>query len=530
MAEISDAEVEANDGQGMGGDEGLGSSSPPNPPGLSQRELLRRAMDQDLSHGEFATGGSQQASSSAAYPQSVAGSHQGPSSQPEPWQQAIIAMSQAATQQGALLTQAMTGMAQMRSNQSIRREAENIKIPGLPKAAEIRTWERQVQQAIQAASGLESQSAVADWIYECTQDTPDPDAKFDTAACPANLQSLDTKLGVAMTATIIATASPPLRKAIDRLQARRQLERKPLWGGRRLLYEVHKFLRLTEDGEDRRAVRKLEALTWHGDDLSKLESWYDEALQACEGATRAGFSNKMVVDKLRECLEKSGAFRSTLETWLEFDSRNGKTEWHDLMSVFEERLITRRTRLAEQEADKHGGRGVSTSAGTAEGGHPPPSPPGPPSGAKTKNQRICERFAKVCRNHVLHNRCRNGDSCPRDHTPLGQSDLNALWHAAKELYPSEFRPRSGDSPASGQGAKEQLCMHLKAQKGCTWGDRCQWLHDWTAQEYARVQKVRAERLGAESPRNLPAGGVHAQAYDPDAAWSGWPQLPLVERR
>ena len=199
------------------------------------------------------------------------------------------------------------------------------------------------------------------------------------------------------------------------------------------------------------------------------------------------------------------------------------------MKVFEERLLTRRTRLAEAEADQQGGRRASTSAATAEGGFPSPSPPGPQEGAKTKAQRICQRFAKVCRSHVLHNRCRAGDSCPRDHTMLKKADLDALRWAAEQLYPSEFKDRNGDGPARGQGTQEKFCVHFHSPKGCSWGDRCQWLHDWSAKEYARVQKVRADRLGVESPRNRPAAGVHAQTYDPDVAWCGWPAIPMENR-
>ena len=505
---------------------------------------MRRALDEDLTRGEFARersniqscdlsrGESSQARSSrasptGAYPQSASGGQSVDS------QQAIItdAFAQMA-KSNTLLAQTMAAHIQSRPGSSNRREADTIKIPSLPKPTDLRSWEGQVLQAVMAASGLDNQSEVSDWIYECSVDTEDPDSKFDPESCPSAFASLDTKLGVAVYSAIVASGSPPLRNAIDRLRSKRQLERKPPWGGRRLLYEVRKFLNLTEEGEDRRAIHKLECLTWHGDDLSKVEGWYNEALLACQGAARAGLKNRVIVDKLRECFEKSLQFRSTLESWLEIEKRSGKAEWHDLMSVFEERLTTRRTRLAEAEADAQRVKRPSTAAGTEEGGHPPPTPQGPPGGTatKTKAQRICEKFANVCRNHVLHGRCRNGSSCPRDHTALKPHDLNALWDAAKELYPSEFRDRGADSPANGQGGKETICKHLKSHAGCTWGDSCQWLHNWSAAEQARVQKVRAARLGVDSPRSQPAGGVHAQAHDPDGAWSGWPLGDFVPQR
>ena len=137
-----------------------------------------------------------------------------------------------------------------------------------------------------------------------------------------------------------------------------------------------------------------------------------------------------------------------------------------------------------------------------------------------------DRFKNVCRNHVLHHRCRLGDRCPRDHRQLSQRDINALWYAAREHYPGEFNEGGGASPANSQanGQKNMaICRYLNTKSGCSYGDLCQWPHDSSQKERTRAQKVRATRDAEQSPANRVAPGAHAYCYDPDSAWYGWPE-------
>ena len=198
-------------------------------------------------------------------------------------------------------------------------------------------------------------------------------------------------------------------------------------------------------------------------------------------------------------------------------------EWTDLMSVFGDRLLVWRSRRAEEEADAQLGKGPNPAAGTGAGGHPPPPPPGPSKGTATKSQITLERFKNVCRNHVLHARCRLGDRCPRDHRPLLQADINALWAASRDLHPNEFKEGGGDTPANSQSGTVALCRYVNTRAGCTYGDECQWPHDHSAKEKARAQKVRAARAKEQESATRVAPGAHAMCYDPDSAWYGWPE-------
>ena len=169
-----------------------------------------------------------------------------------------------------------------------------------------------------------------------------------------------------------------------------------------MLWEVLRFLRLSEDGEDRRAIDRIQRLKWRGNAHSDMEEWYNEALLACKGAEKAGVRERVIVARLRECLEQSTQFHTTLETILEMGRRPGMGEvtWSEIMSVFGDRLLTWRSRNAEAEADAPSGKRPTPAAATGAGGRPPQPPPGPPRATLSRSQLTLERLKNVCRNHV----------------------------------------------------------------------------------------------------------------------------------
>merc|ERR1712240_181462 len=102
----------------------------------------------------------------------------------------FVEMATACTEMFKACTQGV----QSRTEGSGRREADTIKIPGLPKPKDIKTWERSVHQAVMAASGHDRQSQVAEWLFVCGKTTAAPDRVFDPESCPVGFASLDTKL------------------------------------------------------------------------------------------------------------------------------------------------------------------------------------------------------------------------------------------------------------------------------------------------------------------------------------------------
>ena len=255
--------------------------------------------------------------------------------------------------------------------------------------------------------------------------------------------------------------------------------------------------------------------------MEQLERWNHDALQACEAADRSGITNLTIVEKLRECMEASSRFHTVLEMWLGTGKRQGSaSDWRDLLEVFGERLTSRRSRLAEAEADGKVGTGSKPAAGTAEGGRPPPGPQGPPIDWESPAGKVLHRFQHVCRNHVLHDRCTN-PKCSRDHSDMSKKDLDSLWWAARTLLPHEFRESEGASAKDPKGLqKVPICKFLQSQTGCFYGTACQWPHSNDPREVERARKVRAGRSANQSAGRA-AGGVHAQLWDPDNPWAEW---------
>ena len=216
-----------------GSEPGQSSGRMSYPPGLSQREVLARAFDEDLSRRRQDSpsvdeGGSQR-ESRFSYPRSEAT----PTTQPKDPMLAVAESMQA-------MAKAVSDSAVSRS-ETIKREADSVKVPPIPKPTEVKSWERSVHSAVMAASGNEAQDKVAEWLFVCNQATSTPDQVFSPEACPRGFASLDTKLGVALDAAIRACNNNPLKQHVERLQRARQEEAKAPWGGRRLMWELLSF-------------------------------------------------------------------------------------------------------------------------------------------------------------------------------------------------------------------------------------------------------------------------------------------------
>ena len=98
-----------------------------------------------------------------------------------------------------------------------------------------------------------------------------------------------------------------------------------------MLWELLRFLSLSEDGEDRRAIDRLTQLAWMGDSLEQKEKWYHEALLACDGAAKAGVTNGVIVARLQECSEKTPGL-STPFSKRGSRSSGGVATWNGLSS------------------------------------------------------------------------------------------------------------------------------------------------------------------------------------------------------
>ena len=123
---------------------------------------------------------------------------------------------------------------------------------------------------------------------------------------------------------------------------------------------------------------------------------------------------------------------------------------------------------------------------------------------------------------MLHGRCKNGESCPRSHAQLGQRDLNALWDAARVLYPKEFKDGGEQASASVPTGRLPICRFLNTRTGCHWDDKCKWPHNNSDAEQKRALKARADEAanGAQAPA---ATGLQDTSCDPDSTWTVPPE-------
>ena len=96
---------------------------------------------------------------------------------------------------------------------------------------------------------------------------------------------------------------------------------------------------------------------------------------------------------------------------------------------------------------------------------------------------------------------------------LPPTELTKLWFASLELYPIEF---TVEERTASSAADIPLCRHFKA-KGCNFGDKCQWRHGDTAEEWSRARRVLGER--ANNSKTLAGASVWSEVYDPANPWA-----------
>ena len=95
---------------------------------------------------------------------------------------------------------------------------------------------------------------------------------------------------------------------------------------------------------------------------------------------------------------------------------------------------------------------------------------------------------------------------------LPPAELNKLWFASLELYPIEF---TVEETSASSATDIPLCRHFK-NKGCNFGDSCQWRHGDSPAEWARARRVKAER--ANNTKTPAGASVWSEVCDPENPW------------
>ena len=101
---------------------------------------------------------------------------------------------------------------------------------------------------------------------------------------------------------------------------------------------------------------------------------------------------------------------------------------------------------------------------------------------------------------------------------LPTADLNKLWFASYALYPVEF---TTEEATASNATDIPLCKHFN-QKGCNYGDACQWRHGDSQEEWSRARRVLAER--ARNTKTPAGASVWSEVCDPEDPWTLHPRF------
>lgn len=418
--------------------------------------------------------------------------------------------------------------------QSFRhREADVIQLPPLPtSAALLRQWAIDVQNNVQAASGRADCTTIREWLADCRKDVVNPDSHFDEARCPPDLVPLESKLNVAIRDVVKRGNDGNLKMLLSRHDQLRFDKGLPTYGGRRVLWEVHRYFGLSEDGVMQSALNSLWSLTWHGDGYDQLRSFEHAAVFACNGASRAGLKDDAICRKICEVVRQSRVLAPAFSAYAEAHRVSGM-DWHEVLAIVTRTVEEERVRRAEAEtaqadiARTMGGNpgkpnptrrqpagGAPLAPGLLDESLPPPPP-------ESAFRTVLRKYRDVCHSHALWNNCKD-KACKRVHKKLSDGEVKVLKAAVMQSRAAAASASTGgDSPTSpGPGPKKfriGMCNFFTRGEPCARGATCKWRHGDSVEELQRCQALR------KPPREIDVGAaLSTAAVAPTAiTWATW---------
>ena len=149
----------------------------------------------------------------------------------------------------------------MGADGKIGKEAETIKVPSFPTAANLVNWRIQVGENLCAASGR-SDFAEISWFREASMDTATFESLADSGA--RRFQSLDLKLAASMN-SMIKTANADFSMSVTLRKQDAEAEGRMLTG-RQIAWLIYKFYQANPNLTQMYTVRDLTNIPYRGDD------------------------------------------------------------------------------------------------------------------------------------------------------------------------------------------------------------------------------------------------------------------------
>ena len=394
------------------------------------------------------------------------------------------------------------------------RESDTIKIPPLPESVSLmQSWGMSVSNAVLAASGSHDRNRVLRWLHECRQKVGNPDMFFHPANTPPELTSLEAKLSQALREVVKSCSDPCMKDRIIREDTIRWDRCEEGWGGRRLLYEIFQRNELSTEDLHRHSLSSFWNMSWYGDTPAQVEEFRDSMRLVIQAALKHGLHPSAITDRLAKLMSDSTAIGPIFMAYKMSCTMKGESmKWEMLIELLSQWLDEQHRQSLNAKSVPFGQKPPPPAPGRERRNQrkDQPNPAGPAIQEEPWFVPVLRQFTG-CRKH-LSGSCTT-KNCRYPHVQLPPAERERVLAAHQAKRKADGKPEldtvssaassvGGDTPRK-RAREVGLCNAWQRGETCPRMPKCSWRHGDSPEEYARVEKLRAETRWGQKPASMP---------------------------
>ena len=345
------------------------------------------------------------------------------------------------------------------------KEADSIKIPQLPTAAQFKSWKNAVRSAVSSAS--RSPAEAFKWVMAVES----IDMTYERLSeCPKQFETLDAKLSSALT----QICKGELGRKIT-LKTESEAKAMKLIRGRQILWIVYEDYRVNEEAGSLNDITDLMKVTIKRDQtkveqLSRFLMNWETVLAGIKEPPPDNQLQVMFYEQIKHVPSISNDIAMYDRAELDSAERSYQFLVKAVQRVLQRTKRERNRKDIEKSLDNlnhgtintiKGGKGTKGKGGKAGGKG---KGKGDYGGGKARDNN--------CREWMAHQSCKRGKECIYDH-PV----INGWKLVAGAKAKAKPRPK-GDGKGKNKDRTKQLCKYFAAGN-CRNGDKCNDLHEGT---------------------------------------------------
>jgi hypothetical protein len=346
------------------------------------------------------------------------------------------------------------------------KEADTIRLPQLPTAAQFKSWKNIVRSRVSSASKIPKEAF--EWIRMVEDDNVTYEMLNET---PAKFETLDAKLCAALSEVCKGEIGRKITlKTEEEAKARRLIR------GRQVLWMIYEDFRINEEAGALHDITDLMKVTLKRDqtkieNLSRFLLNWEMILAGMKDPPPENTLQVMLYDQVRNVT----ALATDIAVYDRATPGTEERSYNFLMKaikrVLERHRQEKNRRDIEKSLDHLTSKGNVNAFKGAKGGGK-----GPKGGGKGKGKGEGKgpKGDNTCRQWMSSQECSRGASCKYDHPPM-----NGWKFVAGAEAKAKAKPKAKSKPEANANVRKEkpICKLLAKTGTCKYGDKCRDDHD-----------------------------------------------------